>query len=497
MNIPKDYKFKVQPFKHQIQGIEYGLNHNKWLLADEMGMGKSKTVIEIANIRKVKHCLIICCDNGLKWNWKNQVEIHSDEESFILGQYQSGRGLVVGSNAKRLDDLNHIDRLPRFIITNIETLKYRVPTGEKVERKVKGKLKITDRYRYPITEKLQQLCELGEIEMIAVDEFHVIKNENTESARQILKIHTPIQIAITGTPVMNNPLDIFMSLKWLGYENRDFWDFKHRYCRLGGYNGNDVIGYKNLEEISDLLSSMMLRRLKKDNLDLPEKMFINEYVEMNSKQTMIYNEVRNNMLRNIDEIKQSSNPLTKFIRLRQATGYTGILSSSIKASAKFDRMEEIVDCAIKDGKKVVLFSNWTQIVVPAYERLSRKYKGLMVTGNVKDDDRNHIVNIFQNDIYNKFIIGTIDAMGKGFDLFAGTVEIFIDDPWNMEIKNQAVDRCHRIGLTSNITIYTLICKGTIDEKISDLIGRKGAMSDILIDDVGGEDKTALINYLLS
>lgn len=497
MNIPDEYKFKIIPYKHQIKAIEYGLNHDKWLLADEMGMGKTKTVIEIANIKKVKHCLIICCDNGLKWNWRKEVGVHSEEKCFILGQHKVNNKLVIGSNIQRLKDLDCIKVLPRFIITNIDTLKYRVPTGEKVERKVRGKIKLTDRYRYPITEKLQELCESGEIDMIAVDEFHVVKNEDTESARQILKIHTPIQIAITGTPVMNNPLDIFMSLKWLGYENRPFWEFKHRYCRLGGYNGNDVIGYRNLEEIADTLSNMMLRRLKKNSLDLPDKIFVNEYVEMNSKQAAIYNEVRNNMLNNIDEIKQSSNPLARFTRLRQATGYTGILSSIIKVSTKFDRMEEIVNNAVDEGKKVVIFSNWSQIVIPAYERLSKKHKGLIVTGEIKDNIRQERVDRFQNDSDVSFIIGTIDTIGKGYDLYSGTVEIFLDDPWNMEIKNQAVDRCHRIGASSNIIIYTLICEGTVDERVSDLVERKGAMSDIFINGDCKTDKNELINYLLS
>ena len=122
MTIPNDFIFKTEPFDYQLEGIKYGLNHDKWLLADPMGCGKSKMVIDIANIKKVKHCLIICCKNGLKWNWQNQVSIHSYENSFILGQ----KGNVIGSNAKRLEDLNRIDELPRFIITNIETLKYRV-----------------------------------------------------------------------------------------------------------------------------------------------------------------------------------------------------------------------------------------------------------------------------------------------------------------------------------------------------------------------------------
>ncbi len=491
--IPENYNFKTKPFKHQLEGIEYGLIHNKWLLSDSMGMGKSKIVIDIADIRKVKHCLVICCKNGLKWNWKEQVNIHSYEDSYILGT----RGNTIGGNKQRLDDLNRIDELPRFIITNIETLKYRVPTGEKIEKKVKGKLKLVDRYRYPIAEKLQNLCESGQIDMIAVDEFHRCRNNDTEMAKQLLKVHSPIQIAITGTPVINSPLDVFMSLKWLGYEDRTFGCFKHYYCKFGGYNGTNIIGYKHLNEMTDKLSTIMLRRLKEKTLDLPDKIFIKDYVEMSSKQEAIYKKIKNDTLKNIDRIRSSNNPLTEFIRLRQATGYTGILSDTIKLSAKFDRMEELVEDAVNNGEKIVIFSNWTQIVNPAYERLSKSFNGVLVTGEVKDSLRQANMDKFQNDDSVKFLIGTIGVIGEGPTLTAGSVEIFLDEPWDMETKNQTIDRCHRIGQTKKLTVYTLLCKDTIDIKVHTLVERKGKISDILMNGDAIENKTSIINYLLS
>lgn len=494
--IPKDYIFKVKPFEHQIEGIEYGLNHDKWLLADSMGLGKSKTVIEIANIKKVKHCLIICCENGLKWNWQKQIRIHSNEEGFILGQYQGHNGLVIGSNQKRLDDLNRINQLPRFIITNIDTLKYRFPTGEKVERKVKGRLKLVDRYSYPIVDKLRELCDSGEIEMIAVDEFHMVRNEDTEQAKQILKIQASIQIAITGTPVINAPLDVFVALKWLGYENRSFGTFKYRYCRFGGYNGREIIGYRHLDEISESLDTVMLRRTKEETIDLPDKVFVDEYVEMNKKQAVIYNEVKGNLLKDIDRIKKSSNPLTEIVRLRQATGFTGILSSDIKESAKLDRAEELVEEAVKNDQKVVIFSNWTEITDELLKRLD-KYNSATITGKVKDSEVFYQEQKFQTDDTCKVIIGTIKKMGKGYDLTEGEIVLFIDEPWDMETKKQAIDRCHRIGTKHKLTIYTLLTRNTIDERVNCVAEKKGEMSNILIDGTNKMDKTALINYLIT
>ena len=88
-------------------------------------------------------------------------------------------------------------------------------------------------------------------------------------------------------------------------------------------------------------------------------------------------------------------------------------------------------------------------------------------------------------------------MGTGLTLTAGSVIVFMDEPWNMALKNQAIDRCHRIGTKSNVIVYTLLCKNTIDERVHELVENKGAMSDALIDGVARKDKMELINYLLS
>ena len=495
IKLPDGFEFKTTPYEYQIEGVKFGLSHNKWLLGDEQGLGKTKQVIDIAVARNVKHCLIVCCVNGLKWNWKDEVAKHSNDTAWILGQRTNRNNkTVIGTNEERLSDLCDINNMPRFIITNIETLRYKVKTGRKIMKKVKGRLAEVDEYRYPITEKLQELCERGDIEMIAVDEFHKCKNPEADQAEQILKVHTPIQIAMTGTPLMNAPLDLYMPLKWLDYEKHTFWQFKTHHCHFGGYGGHEVTGYKNLEELSETLDTMMLRRLKDEELDLPEKTFINEFVEMGKEQSNLYSNVRNSI--DVTQLKMANNPLAELIRLRQATGNPLILSD-VKENAKFDRMEEIVDDAIENGRKVVIFSNWTQITNPVFEKLSKKYKGVMITGETNDSDRQLFVNEFQNNDRVKFIVGTIGAMGTGLTLTAGSIEIFLDEPWNMALKEQAIDRCHRIGQNSNITVYTLLCKDTIDERINSIVEKKGAMADILVDNKIEGDKNALINYLLS
>ena len=476
--IIKTFDFKTKSFKHQLEGVSFGLEHKKWLLGDEQGLGKTKQAIDIAIINKnelgYKHCLIICGVNGLKWNWQNEIRTHSNEDSWILGQRVSKNKTVVKGNKEKLEDLKDIDKLPYFLITNVESLRDK-----------------------NITETLVKLCKDNLINMCVADECHKMKNPQSQQGKAFLKINTEYKLALTGTPLMNTPLDLYIILKWLDYEEHTFYQFKNHHCIMGGFGGYEIVGYKNINEIQDTLDRIMLRRLKDDVLDLPDKLFVDEYVEMTPKQEQIYREVNNMIRAEIDQIILSPNPLTNLIRLRQATGYTGILSSTIQESAKLDRMEELVNDAVANGKKVVIFSNWTQMTDAVRERLSKKYKGTVITGQTNDAERIVNVDQFQNNPECKYIIGTIGAMGTGLTLTAGTVEIFLDEPWNRALLDQAIDRCHRIGAKENITIYTLMCKNTIDEKIHQIVEKKGLMSDAIVDGLLPENKRELLNFLLN
>ena len=265
---------------------------------------------------------------------------------------------------------------------------------------------------------------------------------------------------------------------------------------MGGYGGYEIIGYRNLDELQERLNDIMLRRLKEEVLDLPEKTYIDEYVEMTPKQAVIYKEVSAEIKSNIDMIKTAPNPLAELIRMRQATGYTGILSSTIQESAKLDRMEELVADAVDNGHKVVIFSNWTQMTTPVAKRLE-KYNPAVITGEINADTRQIMIDKFQNDDRCKVIVGTSGAMGTGLNLFEGSVIIFMDHPWTRAAYDQCCDRCHRIGQTRNVTIYNLLCRDTIDEKIWDIVQAKGELSDALIDGKLTRNKSEVLDYLLS
>lgn len=478
-----DYSFKTNCFKHQIDGFKYGMTHERWLLGDEQGLGKTKQVIDIAVAKKqfynFSHCLIVCGVNGLKWNWQNEITKHSNETGYILGQrVRKKTGEVyIGSNKDKLNDITRLEEIKDyFIITNIETLRDDEITSQIVK-----------------WIHSESSCKIN---MIASDECHKMKNPSSQQGKQFIRLDSDVRIAMTGTPLMNSPLDLYIILRWLGFEKHAFYTFKNYYAVYGGYGGYEIVGYKHLDELEEQLQSIMLRRLKKNVLDLPEKTYIDDYVDMLPKQSIIYKEIKADIKANIDLISVAPNPLAEMIRLRQATGYTGILSSEIQCSAKLDRMMELIADARENGQQVVIFSNWSQIVHEVVNRLHGNYTYVTITGETADSQRQMNVDAFQ-DGRAEIIVGTTGAMGTGLTLTSGTVEIFLDEPWSMALREQAVDRCHRIGQQSKITIYTLMCKGTIDEKIHKLVYEKGEMSDKIVDGViAPMSKKEVIDYLL-
>lgn len=486
IDIPKDYTFKTKPFNHQIDGVRFGLNKKKFLLCDDQGLGKTFQIINwvgcLEKTDKINKVLIVCGVNSLKYNWQSEISIHSDEKGWVLGtRFRKTTGKAYeGSTKDKLDDL---DNLPdcRYIITNIETLR---AGAEKITK---------SKYHFPIAEKLQELCKNGTISVIAFDECHKSKEPTSLQSRAMINVQAKYMVAMSGTPLMNNPLDLYFPMKWLGYENHSFYQFKQHYCTLGGWGGSQVVGYKNLEEIRAMMDNIMLRRLKTEVLDLPEKIRKIEYVDMTSKQNQIYKEVYNGVMSDLQKIKFSNNPLSMMIRLRQATGWTGIISNTVQESAKMERMIELVQEIVASGQKAIIFSNWESITEVAKEKL-KSYNPAYITGATKADERMKEVDRFQNDDKCRVIIGTIGAMGTGLTLTAAQNVIFLDSPWNMALKAQAEDRAHRIGTKGTVNIITLVCKNTIDERIEELVEKKGQIADALVD---GKTSVDDINFLLS
>lgn len=449
---------KTKLFKHQVEGVQYGLNNPRWLLLDLPGCGKSLTsstiAKEVKERYKAKHCLIICGLNILKYNWVKEIKLHTNLSCTILGQRYNKKGkLVIGSLENRLEHLRKgIDEY--FVITNIETLRD--------ENIIKELLKQAD--DYPI---------------IIYDEVHKAKDPNSLAGSHLLKlVKAPYRIGMTGTLLLNSPLDAYVPLKWIGAEKSNFTTFKSFYCQFAGEHHNILVGFKNLDYLKYHISQCSLRRSNYE--DLPPLTIIPEYVEMNDKQNIFYDNIVNGVLEQVDKVElNAANTLALTTRLRQATALPGILTTESIPSAKIDRACELVDEITSNGDKVVIFSTFKP-TVQALKIALQDYNPVISTGDEKDN-LVELADDFQSDPKKKVLILTWQKGGTGITITKANYGIFIDTPWTWGSFEQAYKRLHRTGSERPVTIYELISKNTFDEDVHEILYDKKALSDYTID----------------
>lgn len=454
--------YKTTPFDYQRQGIEFGLNHDRWLLLDCPGLGKTLQLIYLAQELKkrdnIEHCLIICGINSLKTNWKSEIEKHSDLSCKILGERINKKGkVVIDGISERLAQLkSKINEF--FVITNIETLRNEL-----------------------ILKELQK-SKVNKFDIIFLDEIHKCKSNTSQQGKNLLKLTTAkYRVGATGTLLLNSPFDCYVPLKWIGAERANFTDFKYYYGTFGGPFNNELVGYKNLEILKQQLNNYSLRRTK-DILGLPPKVIIPEYLEMSLEQEVFYENIKQGVAEAANKVKlRATDILSLCIRLRQATACPSILTTENIPSAKLDRAEDLIEQIVSSGNKVVVFSTFKETVYNLAKRV-QKYGVVLGTGDQDDLQIEQAKVLFQNDPDVHVFIGTHSKTGTGITLTAANYLIFIDTPWTASDTTQCEDRIHRIGTKSTSFIYHLITQGTIDERVNDIIHDKEALSDYVIDD---------------
>lgn len=433
-----------------------------------------------------KHCLIICCINSSRFNWKRDIELHSNGEEvpYILGSRLKRNGEIRydGSEAKYQDLVtgkmygDSEDDLPYFIIVNIEALRYRV------------------KKQHLITAQLISLINSGYINMIAIDEIHKNTSASSDQGKQLAEIHKkitlPIQwIPMTGTPITNKPTDVYLPLRLVGgHTFTSYFMWCRQFCVYGGYGDHEIIGYKNIPQLKDMLQRNMLRRLKKDVLKLPPKIQFTEYIELSPTQSKLYEKLLQDAVNSKDEIAQSLNPLSRLMKLRQVTGSPELIDEDILLDAKYIsknakllRLLELLEEIHERGEKVVIFSNWVEPLRTLYRYIAKKYNVCTFTGTMSLDAREENKRRFQTDPNYTVLLGTIGAAGTTHTFTAATNVIFFDECWTPADKEQAEDRCYRIGTDSFVNIYTLIAMNTVDERVHDILYTKKGVSQYIVD----------------
>lgn len=469
-------EYKTTPYQYQLDGIQYGLNHSKFLLLDAPGLGKSLQMIYLAQELKsredIKHCLIVCGINTLKFNWKKEIETHSDLSCRILGQRYNKKGeLKIGSVQDRLEDLKTpIDEF--FVITNIETLR----NEDIIKELTKGKT--------------------NKFDMIVVDELHTCKSPTSQQGKNMLKLSAKHMIGLTGTLLLNNPLDAYVPLKWIGIDKATYTNFRFYYCNYAGLFNNILVGYKNLDVLKEELASCSLRRTK-DLLDLPPKNIIHESVELDPKQGAFYTHLLEGITEEADKVDLNTSAILSMVtRLRQATACPSVLTSDEIESSKVNRAVDLAKQIIEGGDKVVIFSVFKETLNSVMKEL-KDFSPLLCTGDVREDIIAKNIEAFQTNDVNKVICATTAKMGTGITLTKASYAIFIDAPWTAAQCTQCEDRIYRIGSKNPVFIYYLWARDTIDERVKEIIEDKEAISDFIVDNkISNKSMDSLKKYIL-
>lgn len=497
--IPFYVKEGAKPYQHQLDFMKWAIdrqqkgNMSGFILADQPGLGKTVETMNLAIYNrkqyKFKHCLVICCVNSSKYNWKEDITIHSQgkEIPYILGTRlrKNGSERSDTGSYEKFEDLKSgykysnikSEKLPYFLIVNIETFRYK-----------EGK-------KHLFTELVTDLIKKGQINMILIDEVHKNCSPSSKQGQQLIRLkkntgRSAMWIPMTGTPITSKPTDVFFPLKTVdGHSFGSYYTWCQEFCVYGGFGGYDVVGYKNVPKLKTMLQGNMLRRLKEDVLDLPPKILYTEYVENTDYQKKLYNQVLQEILNDKTLILDSLNPMTKLLRLRQVNGSPELIDTSLDVkskeylskNAKLARLLELLEDISVRGEKVVIFSNWVEPLRTLYRFVSKKYKTCVFTGTMSLEDREKHKAAFMNNPEYTVLLGTIGAAGTSQTFTSARNAIFYDSPWNPSDKEQAGDRIYRIGTKQSVNIFTLVTKDTVDERVENILNRKDGTAKYIVD----------------
>lgn len=489
-------------YPHQLDFMKYAIDRQRkgyrsgFLCADSPGLGKTIESVNYAMYNKLynryKHCLVICNVNTSKYNWQDDIRKHTNGKmsGYILGSRKRkhpkpGQATyIVGSSQNKLDDLlcGHMygddtePELPYFIILNVEAIRMKV-----------GK-------RYPIADKIIDMINDGELNMIIIDEVHKNMSPTSLQGKQILRIKDKTHsrctwVSLTGTPIVNKPTDVFLPMRLIDAHNfTSYYKWCQYFCVYGGYGGHEVIAYRNIPRLKFMLQQNMIRRRKEDVLDLPDKIHMDVYVENTKYQSRLAEEVTMDLIAHAEEIANDLNPMVRFLRLRQVNGSPELVdhdlrvdNTYLKYNAKLVKLLELLEEIHERGEKTVIFSNWVEPLRTLFKFLASKYKVCCFTGTMSEAERQKHKRVFMNNPEYTVMIGTIGALGTTHTLTAANNIIFYDEPWTYADKLQAEDRCHRISAKKSVNVYTLISKDTIDERVHDIVYSKKDTSDYLVD----------------
>ena len=414
------------PLSHQKEAIEKLVASRRFILADDMGLGKTTSTIIAALETGVKKILIIC-PASLKINWEREIANYSDRSCYIA----EGKKFSVESD---------------FVIVNYDILK---------------------NFHDP-KDKDNSLLIQSNFELVILDEAHMVSNAQAQRTKIINDFAKNIKRVwlLTGTPMTSRPINYYNLLNLIESPVAQNWmAYAIRYCqgfqfRAGNRKVWNVTGASNLEELRDRTSKQILRRLKEDVLDLPDKIITPVYLRTSSKE---YKDLMGEYYDWLKDKKEESSSLTiqfsKIMKVRKV-----IANEKVKDTIEF--VQNIID----QGKKVIIFTNFTDTLQLIHNHFGKE--SVYLDGSCNKVQRQYAVDQFQENEKIKVFVGNLKAAGVGLTLTAAEAVIMNDLSFVPAEHAQAEDRAYRYGQKNNVLVYYPIFENTIEGVIYDILNKK-------------------------
>ena len=439
------------------------------ILADDMGLGKTLqiiTLLEHARLEAISKTVdltdtashtecpppvsLIVCPSSLVYNWDSEIEHFAPNLKTLL---------ITGTAQERQELLTHYADYD-VLITSYDMLKRDIARYDNLH------------FHYQI-----------------IDEAQYIKNHRTQAARSVCSIHSVTRFALTGTPIENRLSELWSIFEYL------MPGFLYPYAYFRSELEQPIVENKDqiaATRLQQLVRPFIMRRLKTDVLkELPDKLEHAVYAQMTDEQNKLYTA---NTLKLQKDLEQQSDSMFKtskiqilaeLTKLRQLCCDPSLIYQNYHGgSAKLDTCIQLIENAMAGGHKILLFSQFTSMLDVIERRLkAERILYYRLDGSTKSEQRTRLVNAFNENKIPVFLI-SLKAGGTGLNLTGADIVIHYDPWWNAAAQNQATDRAHRIGQTHTVTVYKLIARHTIEEKILELQENKKALSDQILSEEG-------------
>lgn len=435
-------------YGYQKAGIAYALKNKNVLIADDMGLGKTVQAIGVINSEPSINRVLIVCPSSLKHNWRKELEAW----------------------------------LTRDLSTAILTTKNTQP----IDRDI-----LIINYDILASEKMKWVSEL-DYDLIIADEAHKVKNKKAKRSAAYYALAKKVdrKLMLTGTPILNRPIELFYIIESLGFD-MDYWRYARRYCDAKKTKGFwDMSGSSNLEELQmKLRQTIMVRRQKADVLtELPPKR--RQIIELDPEKYKDYIEAEQDLLNgvapgfksedyepdsNLDDFEarvgslreMSAADVAEIAKLRHQT-----------ALAKVPDVVEHLKGVLEEVDKVIVFAHHRDVLTSIHEAFNGS--SVILMGGMKDDDKDMSVTKFQTDPDIRVFVGSIQAAGVGLTLTAASVVIFAELDWVPANLTQAEDRAHRIGQTDSVLVQHIVIDGSIDSTLAKrIVGKQNIIDKAL------------------